>query len=117
MNAEYDAYIRSEAWGELKQSHPDRRACVACERPDDLQLHHMRYPANIWDTRASDCCWLCEACHEMFHRACTGERKKYQAWATTSDRTVMLIRAQREEEGMTIAGTLEFIFRRTEISA
>jgi len=98
VNPAYEEYMRSDDWEHLKRTHPSKRECVACETQRNLQMHHMRYPADIWETRHSDCCWLCEGCHEAFHRACTCEREKYQAWAIYVDRTGMIIRAQRQEE-------------------
>lgn len=99
MNAAYDAYMSSEEWEELKRTHPERRGgCVACRYAHNLRLHHMFYPKDIRDTKHEHCCWLCDGCHAAFHRAVTGERKKYQPWATDINRTVMLIQAQRREE-------------------
>lgn len=113
MNSpEYEAYINSEAWDELKLKHPSRRECVACDTRHNLRMHHMRYPENIWDTIPADCCWLCEGCHEAFHRACVGERSKYKAWAVSPGRVAMIVRAQRQEEGDSIGSSLEAIARR-----
>lgn len=109
MNEEYEAYMQSEAWEAVKESHPDAPICIACDSSRRIHLHHMHYPESIWDTRPSDCCWLCERCHELFHRAVLGERKKYQEWAVTKNRTRLLIEAQRNEEGMSIKDALERI--------
>lgn len=109
MNADYLEYMQSEQWAQLKETHADPRECVACYATKALHLHHMHYPENIWDTQPGHCCWLCIRCHEMFHRAVMGERKKYQAWATDKNRTVMLINAQRKDEGMEILPAIERI--------
>ena len=99
MNPEYEAYMCSEEWKGLKSRHPDPRKCVACETTYNLHLHHMIYPKDIWKTQPHHCCWLCEGCHDCFHRACVGERAKYLAWATDAGRVRMIVRAQRKEEG------------------
>lgn len=99
MNPEYTAYICSEEWKGLKSRHPDPRKCVACETTYNLHLHHMVYPKDIWKTQPHHCCWLCEGCHDCFHRACVGERAKYLAWATDSWKVAMIVKAQRKEEG------------------
>lgn len=96
--AEYERYLHSPAWEDIKYAKRDRYWCVGCGRDRYLQLHHMIYPADIWDTKSRHCCWLCERCHETLHRA----PAKYIAIAVTEGYTKMVIQAQRDEEaGMT----------------
>jgi hypothetical protein len=54
----------------------------------------MIYPADIWQTKSEHCCWLCDRCHELLHRA----PAKYIAMATTEQITRMVIEAQKNEE-------------------
>jgi len=100
MSPEYDAYICSDDWKTLHSMHPSPRECVACNVTYNLRLHHMIYPKDIWKAQWYHCCWLCEGCHDCFHRACTGERLKYKAWATDAWKVAMIVRAQRKEEDM-----------------
>jgi hypothetical protein len=96
VNPNYEAYLQSEIWMELKAVMTRRRPyeCVACGRDRALQLHHMRYPADIWKTEPEHCCWLCDRCHEMLHRA----PAKYIAIAVTESLTARVVQAQRDEE-------------------
>lgn len=93
---EHQRYIESEEWAAVKASMRGHRpyACVGCGRDKFLHLHHMIYPPDIWQTRREHCCWLCDRCHEVFHRA----PAKYIALATTEGWTRLVIKAQREEE-------------------
>ena len=100
---EYAQYLESPEWQALKDTHPDPKQCIFCETWLRPHLHHMRYPANIWDTRHEDCCWLCEPHHEMFHRGLeAGRRKGYAltcAWdGALKDFTKAVIRAQEKSE-------------------
>lgn len=106
-SAEYNCYIASPQWAALKESHPDPKECVACGSVYKklLHLHHMRYPANIWETEHSDCCWLCIGCHECFHRGIVAGRKQGHALAGTSkDFTKAVIRVERAQESYQPAG-------------
>lgn len=71
-----------------------RYFCAACRTNRRLHLHHMIYPPDIWQTTPDQCCWLCDRCHETFHRA----PAKYIAMARTEGITAMVVRAQRDEE-------------------
>jgi len=106
ITAEYQEYLRSEQWQTLKSNHPSPRECVACQTKHNLRLHHMVYPKDIWRTKPHHCCWLCEGCHDCFHRACIGEREKYKPWAIYPERVAMIVRAQRREEDLKPAGEI-----------
>jgi len=117
MTPEYEAYMLSEEWDYLKRHHPAARKCFACDYAHNLRLHHMRYPKDITKTRWTDCCWLCDGCHAAFHRACTGEREKYKAWATESWKVKMLVDAQRkEEEYQPVGNLLVTMFERMKVT-
>lgn len=92
--AEYEEYLNSEDWAQVKHEKHLRRICVGCGRNRGLELHHMIYPADIWQTKSEHCCWLCDRCHELLHRA----PAKYIAMATTEQITRMVIEAQKNEE-------------------
>ena len=74
-SAEYDAYIKSEAWQhkrELRLKIDDYK-CVMCGRPAEkcrngLTVHNIRYQnlgrENVW----KDLCSLCFPCHDKLHR-------------------------------------------------
>jgi hypothetical protein len=64
----YRKYINSPLWTQLKLTMPGPRECLACGSIDNLDLHHMFYPPNIFDTKHCHCCWLCRKCHELFHK-------------------------------------------------
>ena len=96
--ARYAKYLQSEAWAKVKAAMPGNRACVACQGREALELHHMVYPKNVWKTKTAHCCWLCDRCHETFHRA----PAKYIAMARTEYITAMVIRAQLNEEDKAI---------------
>lgn len=102
-NPEYEQYLESGEWMDVKKAMSRRFFCVGCATKRALQLHHMIYPADIWQTRPEHCCWLCDRCHETLHRA----PAKYIAIARTEGWTAMVIKAQREEEDGTLSiGTL-----------
>ena len=97
--AEYDFYILSPQWGKLKDTHPDPQFCAYCTRDRNLHMHHMRYPANIWDTKHEDCCWLCERCHDCFHRGLiAGRAQGYVLDGTSKGFTLAVIKVQYARE-------------------
>ena len=99
-NPEYERYLESDEWNTVKQRKQGPRKCVGCDGRRGLQLHHMVYPKDIWQTRPEHCCWLCDRCHGVLHRA----PAKYIAIATTDGWTRMVIHAQQKEEDAGIQG-------------
>jgi hypothetical protein len=68
----HENYIASEEWAQLRRTMPGPRQCVFCGSTCDLNLHHMVYPKDIYQTRHHHCCWLCRRCHEAFHARVRG---------------------------------------------
>ncbi len=101
--SEYELYMASPEWEQLRMTHPDPPQCIACDSTRELQMHHMRYPENIWETEHWQCCWLCVRCHECFHRGLIAGRKqgyelKCASDSALKDFTRAVIRAQRRSE-------------------
>lgn len=63
-------YLKSEEWQYVRaQVLADCGAkCFVCGLESiHNDVHHKRYPKNIWDTKAGDCVSLCRPCHEKVH--------------------------------------------------
>jgi 5-methylcytosine-specific restriction endonuclease McrA len=63
----YEAYLVSPAWQALRKAAfvRDRHRCRTCDSPDDLEVHHRRYPPpGRWDLDSLDALTtLCRTCH------------------------------------------------------
>jgi hypothetical protein len=66
---EYLKYLNSQEWGRLRldalAQHGDR--CTTCPSYLNIQLHHLFYPENIWETKVDHVIPLCKACHDRAH--------------------------------------------------
>lgn len=69
MNQTYQQYLKSGHWIRLRKSALERdgNQCVKCRSQVDLQVHHLRYMPNLYDTILSDVETLCEPCHLKNH--------------------------------------------------
>jgi hypothetical protein len=65
MNKQYDKYMRSEAWREIRQQRVDMDGgkCVACHTTERLEVHHLHYQ-NFGHEELRDLITLCHSCHE-----------------------------------------------------
>ena len=81
--ASYGAYIASADWRLLrvKAIARDNHRCRICDSPDDLEVHHRRYPpTDRWDRDCLDALTtLCHDCH-----ASVTDRLRARRYAATS---------------------------------
>lgn len=74
----YNAYVASAAWHVLRELAlvRDDRRCRACDSPDDLEVHHRRYPPfGRWDLDAvAALTTLCGDCHDCLTSALRARR-------------------------------------------
>jgi hypothetical protein len=66
--AEYDAYLASEQWQQLraKALERDGHACRVCNSPTNLHVHHRTY-LRFGNELVDDLTVLCKRCHKLFH--------------------------------------------------
>jgi len=64
----YAQYLRSDRWAELRAEAIERdgHACRFCNKPDDLSVHHRRYPARWGEETVQDLTTMCRGCHAVF---------------------------------------------------
>lgn len=88
-------YIESDQWHELRRTMPGPRQCVVYQETGDLNLHHMHYPNNLYQTLHCHCVWLCRSCHEAFHRRVKGTLPhQNETWEQMRLHTIKIV--QRE---------------------
>ena len=88
-------YIESEQWQELRRTMPGPRMCVVCGETGDLNLHHMHYPQNLYQTLHCHCVWLCRSCHQAFHRRVKGTLPhKNKTWEQMRKHTIKIVRRE-----------------------
>lgn len=106
----YDQYIASPAWQALRGQAilRDGGRCRLCDAPDDLQVHHRRYPPlRRWSLDGLDALTtLCAACHQLAE-----ERRRAQAY----QQQPLAILAQAQESRVRIdvepPATIEIVVR------
>ena len=69
-NANYSLFLSSDRWKELSRQRKeiDKYACVCCGCKDNLNVHHLFYPANWNDTSIDMLVTVCHSCHTLLHR-------------------------------------------------
>ncbi len=91
----HNDYIQSSQWAELRRTMPGPRECAVCETKAELNLHHMYYPKNLFQTLHCHCVWLCRACHEAFHRRVRGIiPRNEKTWDQLRQNTVKIVRRE-----------------------
>lgn len=68
-------FLKSEKWKDVRWEvlAKCRAKCAVCGFSDFRNdVHHVRYPSNIYDTKASDCICLCRECHDAIHKLING---------------------------------------------
>ena len=66
----YADYLKTEQWRTVSRERreQDGYKCVCCGSEGNLEVHHVRYPRNWFDTTTDDLRTLCKECHVMVHR-------------------------------------------------
>lgn len=72
MGEAYREYLRSPDWLEKRREKHGRkggrkRRCAICASPDRLDVHHLRYEADLTTTAQEDLRLLCRRCHDVAH--------------------------------------------------
>ena len=100
LNERYEKYMESKEWSNLKKTMPGPRQCFSCQSSENLQLHHMQYPEDIYATKHHHCCWLCGRCHRAFHSRVPSQiRLKHHDYSWLRKKTIRIIkRALRKNE-------------------
>ncbi len=62
----YNEYLRSDHWREVKESQPDR-FCTWCKKTSGLHLHHQTYK-RLGAEEVEDLVWLCSLHHWAIHQ-------------------------------------------------
>lgn len=72
LQAEYEAYLRSPAWRELRGAVLARASdcCELCRIFDAVQVHHLTYE-RLGNERLTDLLAVCATCHESLHAPTT----------------------------------------------
>jgi hypothetical protein len=67
---EYADYLKSDQWKEIsrRRRETDNFSCVCCGATENLNVHHVRYPHDWFQTREDDLRTVCKDCHVMVHR-------------------------------------------------
>lgn len=82
MDEAYNEYLKSPEWAmvstECKQR--DGYKCRVCGCNNErLNVHHVSYPFDVYDTTVNDVITLCEDCHKLVHQL-----KKIYKWESTT---------------------------------
>lgn len=66
----YEDYLQSDSWKDIsnKRKNIDGNKCFCCGSSERLQVHHVRYPQNWFDTETDDLRTLCKDCHLVVHK-------------------------------------------------
>jgi len=72
LEAEYDAYLRSEAWQKLRKAVFARASyrCEGCQAADAEEVHHLTY-IRLGHEFLTDLLAVCAPCHAVLHTSHT----------------------------------------------
>ena len=65
----YREYLKSDHWASIRAKKKAKGVykCATCGIRHGLDLHHLIYPRDLFETHLLDVCWLCRDCHTLFH--------------------------------------------------
>lgn len=67
MNKQYQEYLKSDHWRNLRsKKFAGSRVCGICRGRSELQVHHLFYK-NLYDCDTTDLRVLCKRCHFFAH--------------------------------------------------
>lgn len=74
----YKEYLNTDHWQNLRRNKFKfgGRKCVICQETKTVDVHHIRYRENLFETEPKDLIVLCRACHRMVHRHGTNTLSK-----------------------------------------
>lgn len=80
MSTEYDkylAYLNSQKWAELRNKTLERDGyhCSICGNPNNLEVHHLKYPDTLGTEPLSDLMTLCRDCHKRLEEYKKGHER------------------------------------------
>ena len=80
LSTEYDkylAYLNSQKWAELRNKalERDEYHCSICGNPNNLEVHHLKYPDTLGTEPLSDLMTLCRDCHKRLEEYKKGHEK------------------------------------------
>ncbi len=66
----YLKYIESDAWAKLRNQAlaRDNYHCSICKNPNNLEVHHLKYPETLGTEPLSDLMTLCRDCHKRIEK-------------------------------------------------
>lgn len=66
----YSGYLASAEWRSVsaERRYIDGYKCVCCGATEGLNVHHLYYPKDVYDTTSEMLVTLCHACHRLVHR-------------------------------------------------
>lgn len=80
----YKEYLESKAWSELRNARLklDDYCCQNCGNPNNLEVHHLKYPDVLGTEPLSDLITLCHSCHKNIDdiRKMTKFNKRLKRW-------------------------------------
>ena len=70
----YNEYLNSSTWRNIRADalRGAEHRCQVCDSPDDLEVHHRRYPTRgteRWPDHLTVLCSLCHSMHEEVNKA------------------------------------------------
>lgn len=86
-------YLKSEQWQNVRAEVLARNngRCVICMAQSlSNDVHHLRYPKNVWHTKPIHCVLLCRRCHELVHSFYSGKMTE-KRWREVIDNIRKLI--------------------------
>lgn len=103
----YRAYLDSDIWTILrnKRLEMDNFKCSICGNPNNLEVHHLKYPSVLGTEPLSDLMTLCNSCHKRIDdiRKDAKYNRRSKKWENHS---TVWIRSSDEETARTIKNRL-----------
>ena len=80
LSSDYDKYIsylESDIWAEKRNKalERDKYHCSICGNPNNLEVHHLRYPDVLGTELISDLMTLCRSCHKNMEEYKKGHKR------------------------------------------
>lgn len=110
LSSDYDKYIsylESDIWAEKRNKalERDKYHCSICGNPNNLEVHHLRYPDVLGTELISDLMTLCRSCHKNMEEYKKGHKRSLRTatWRPPTKRISHWVQFKTKDEYLVFA--------------
>lgn len=100
-----DVYLQSPHWKGLKakKRREEPAVCGHCRTDQGVDLHHLHYPKDVYQTKTKHVMWLCRTCHNLAHQFSRDQQARIRAVKTMAAKRLLTLCLLRDASPAMVA--------------